>query len=149
VLLNTFDDGTDPFTQDLVAAQATTTTTTEAPPATTTTTAPTAPTLRAPADVKVLPANGTSVNRFGARVGDRLKMSGFNVLSAVDTTTKGIATSAVYSTPGYEAEAVDVASKLGLPATAVQAGAPPVRADEIRGANVIVVGGADLTSKIP
>jgi hypothetical protein len=31
----------------------------------------------------------------------------------------------------------------------VQAGAPPVRADEIRGANVIVVGGADLTSKIP
>jgi hypothetical protein len=148
-LLNTFDDGTDPFAQNLVAASPTTTTTAEPPPATTTTTAAARPALRPPAEVKVLPANGTSVNRFGARVGDELKKSAFNVLSAVDTTSKGITATVVYSTPGYEAEAVDVAAKLGLPATAVQAGTPPIQASELRGANVVVVAGADLTSKIP
>ena len=148
-LLNTFDDGKDPFAQSLLAAGGkATTTTTVAPPEVTTTTTAAAPTLRAPADVKVLPANGTGVNKFGARVGDELKKSGFNVLSAVDSTTKGVATSVVYSTAGYEADAVDVAAKLGLPPTAVQAIAPPVKAVELRGANVIVVAGADLNSRL-
>ena len=69
VLLNRFDNGTDPFAQSLTASgkATTTTTTTAAPPVTTTTAATAAPRLRAPADVKVLPANGTGVNRFGAR----------------------------------------------------------------------------------
>jgi hypothetical protein len=150
VLLNTFDDGKDPFAQSLVATDtSTTTTTTVTAPPTTTTTAPARPALRAPADVKVLPANGTSTNRFGARVGDKLKESGFNVLSAVDSTTKPVTATAVYFTPGYEGEAADIASKLGLPATAVRSGAPTVRTDELRGANVIVVAGTDLVSKIP
>jgi hypothetical protein len=148
-LLNTFDDGTDPFAQHLVAVDTTTTTTTAAAPATTTTTQPATPALRAPADVKVLPANGTGVNKFGARVGDELRKSGFNVLSPVDSTTKGVTASVVYSTPGYEAEAADIASKLQLPATAVQATAPPIKPDELRGANVVVVGGTDLESRIP
>jgi hypothetical protein len=149
VLLNTFDDGKDPFAQSLLAAGGkVTTTTTAAPPEVTTTTAAAAPTLRAPADVKVLPANGTGVNKFGARVGDELKKSGFNVLSPVDSTTKGVTTSVVYSTAGYEADAVDVAAKLGLPPSAVQAIAPPVKAVELRGANVIVVAGTDLTTKL-
>ena len=76
-LLNTFDDGRDPFAQSLLASGATvTTTTTAAPPEVTTTTAKSSPALHAPADVKVLPANGTGVNKFGARVGDELKKSG-------------------------------------------------------------------------
>lgn len=148
-LLNTFDDGKDPFAQSLLAAGGkVTTTTTAAPPEVTTTTAAAAPALRAPADVKVLPANGTGVNKFGAKVGDELKKSGFNVLSPVDSTTKGVTTTVVYSTAGYEADAVDVAAKLGLPPTAVQAIAPPVKAVELRGANVIVVAGTDLTSRL-
>jgi hypothetical protein len=149
-LLNTFDDGTDPFAQSLLAAGATTstTTTTVAPEAPTTTTTAPAPPLRAPADVKVLPANGTDVNKFGARVGDELKKSGFNVLSPVDSTTKGVEASVVYSTAGYEADAVDVAAKLGLPPTVVQAIAPPVKSVELRGANVIVVAGTDLTTRL-
>jgi LytR cell envelope-related transcriptional attenuator len=148
-LLNTFDDGTDPFAQSLVASGATTSTTTTiaAPEATTTTTAAASP-LRAPADVKVLPANGTGVNKFGARVGDELKKSGFNVLSPVDSTTKGVEASVVYSTAGFEADAIDVAAKLGLPPTVVQAVAPPVKAVELRGANVIVVAGTDLTNRL-
>jgi len=149
VLLNRFDNGTDPFAQSLTASgKATTTTTTAAPPVTTTTAATAAPRLRAPADVKVLPANGTGVNRFGARVGDELKKSGFNVLSAVDSTTKGVTTSAVYSTAGYEADAADVAAKLGLPPSAVQAATPPVKSGDLRGANVIVVAGADLSGRL-
>jgi hypothetical protein len=150
VLLNTFDDGEDPFAQNLVAANTTTsTTTTTAPPATTTTSAPAKPALRAPADVKVLPANGTNVNRFGARVGDKLRQSGYNVLSAVDSTTKGVTATVVYSTQGYEAEAADVATRLGLTAAAVRAGAPPIESGDLRGANVIVVAGTDLASSIP
>jgi hypothetical protein len=150
VLLNRFDNGTDPFAQSLTASgrATTTTTTTTAPPVTTTTAATAAPRLRAPADVKVLPANGTGVNRFGARVGDELKKSGFNVLSAVDSTTKGVTTSVVYSTAGYEADAADVAAKLGLPASAVQAATPPVKSGDLRGANVIVVAGADLSGRL-
>jgi hypothetical protein len=148
-LLNTFDDGKDPFAQSLLAAGGkVSTTTTLAPPEVTTTTAAPAPALRAPADVKVLPANGTGVNKFGARVGDELKKSGFNVLSPVDSTTKGVTASVVYSTAGYEADAVDVAAKLGLPPTAVQAIAPPVKAVELRGANVIVVAGTDLSNRL-
>jgi len=148
-LLNTFDDGKDPFAQSLLAAGAkVTTTTTAAPPEVTSTTTVAAPALRAPADVKVLPANGTGVNKFGAKVGDELKKSGFNVLSAVDSTTKGVTTTVVYSTAGYEADAVDVAAKLGLPPTVVQAIAPPVKAVELRGANVIVVAGTDLTNRL-
>jgi hypothetical protein len=149
VLLNTFDDGTDPFAQNLVASDGTTTTTGKPAPATTTTTVVTTPTLRPAGEVKVLPANGTSINRFGARVGDKLKQSSFNVLSAVDSTTKGITATVVYSTQGYELEAADVASKLGLAPTVVQSGAPPINAEELRGANVIVVAGSDLTSSIP
>ena len=57
-------------------------------------------------------------------------------------------TTVVYSTAGYEADAVDVAAKLGLPPTVVQAIAPPVKAVELRGANVIVVAGTDLTDRL-
>jgi hypothetical protein len=149
VLLNTFDDGKDPFAEGLVATDTTTsTTTTIAAPATTTTSTAAKPTLHASGDVKVLPANGTNTNRFGARVGDKLKASGFNVLSAVDSTPKGVAASVVYSTPGYEADAADIASKLGLAAAAVKTGAPTVSSSDLRGANVIVVAGTDLISKI-
>jgi hypothetical protein len=151
VLLNTFDKGTDPFAQDLVAAGKPTTTTSEAktPEATTTTTTSAATTLRAAADVKVLPLNGTGVNRFGAKVGDKLKTFGFNVLAADDATNKPVATSAVYFAAGYEAEARDIASKLGLAPDAVKSGTPPAKTQALNlGGNVTVVAGADLTSRI-
>jgi hypothetical protein len=153
VLLNTFDTGKDPFAEGLVAADRQTTTTPppeEAEP-TTTTSAPPPPTsapLRAPAQVRVLPLNGTTVNGLGARLADQLKQAGFNVLAADDASRKPVATSAVYSTPGFEAEARDIASRLGLQPNAVQAGTPPASQQALRGANVIVVAGTDLSTRL-
>ena len=149
VLLNTFDDGTDPFAQNLVASGTTTTTTTEAAPAATTTTT----------------VDGAGAARAGRRQGAarqrherepvrrarRRRAEEVGLQRAVRGRLHDARASprrVVYSTPGYEAEAADVAAKLGLPPTAVQAGAPPIKPDELRGANVIVVAGADLTSRI-
>src|SRR5207302_6055996 len=97
VLLNTFDDGKDPFAQSLVAsgAKATTTTTAAAPEVTTTTAAAT-PALRAPADVKVLPDNGNGVNKFGTRVGEESKKTGLHELSPADLPTQAGTTSVDY-----------------------------------------------------
>jgi hypothetical protein len=151
VLLNTFDDGEDPFAQNLVAAGQTTTTTTtevEAPVATTTTVA--APAVRPPADVKILALNGTAVRGLGARLRDELAVSGFNVLAPDDSTdaNKPIPTTLVFSTPGYENEAADVATRLSLAATAVQTGAPPAKPQAMElGPNVIVVAGADYAAR--
>jgi hypothetical protein len=150
VLLNTFDDGEDPFAQNLVASGQTTTTTTvvEAPVATTTTVA--APAARPPAEVKILALNGTAVRGLGARLRDELTASGFNLLAPDDSTdaNKPIAATLVYSTPGYEREAADVATRLSLPPTAVQTGAPPAKPQAIAlGPNVIVVAGADYAAR--
>jgi hypothetical protein len=54
----------------------------------------------------------------------------------------------VFSTPGYENEAADVATRLSLAATALQTGAPPAKAQAMAlGPNVIVVAGADYAAR--
>lgn len=150
VLLNTFDDGKDPFAQDLVSAGQTTTSTTEADAPVPTTTTVATPTVRPPAEVKILALNGTAIRGLGARLRDELTLSGFNLLAPDDSTdaNKPIPTTLVYSTPGYESEAADVATRLNLPANAVQTGAPPANPQAIAlGPNVIVVAGADYAAR--
>jgi hypothetical protein len=147
VLLNRFDTSSDPFSRPVVAAKQTTTTTSKAP-AVTTTTPQAAPTsARAVSSVKVLPANGTSVQGAGARAALFLKAAGYNVLSAVDATVKAVSTTAVYASAGYEVDAREVAAKLGLPATVVRTGTAPVATKDLRGANVVVVIGNDVANR--
>ncbi len=100
--------------------------------------------LRMPAEVKVLPANGTQTSGLGSRVGDLLKGGGYtNTLSAVDATTNNVDTTIVQYTTDFGPEAQVVAAILGLPATVVKPlDNPPVR--DTRGADVIVVAGKDL-----
>lgn len=129
-------------TSDDDTALETTTTTTVA--RTTTTTAP----LRAPKDVKVLSANGTSTKGAAGRVKDKLFTAGYNVLAATDTTSPSQA-SFVYFVAGFDREAAVVAQVLALAATTVQPmpATPPVA--DLKGANVVVVVGPDLAAQNP
>lgn len=119
-----------------------TTTTTAA--RSTTTTAP----MRAPKDVKVLSANGTSVKGAGGRVKDKLLAAGYNALAATDTTAPAQG-SAVYYAAGFEREAAVVAQLLSVAPSAVLAlpATPPVA--DLKGAEVVVVIGPDLAAANP
>jgi hypothetical protein len=139
IILQATDDGggsSDVATETEVASP---TTTSEAP-------ATTLPQLRAPAEVKVLPANGTQVSGLGARVGDELKAKGYiDTLSAVSANTTSAATTSVeFSGPEYAADAVGVANNLGLPPSAVKPLSSPPPVSDTRGAHVVVVAGQDL-----
>ncbi len=115
----------------------------------TTTTAGTSPTtaapLRAPENIKVLVANGTSTNGLAGRVTTELHAKGYNTLTATDTPNRPHA-SIVYFEPGYGPEAANLASKLALPATAVQPIAIPPPVSNLSGAQILVVAGPDLVS---
>ena len=113
----------------------------------TATTEPSPPTtvrpLRAPADVKVLAANGSNVSGLGRRTADALKAKGYtNTLAPTDTTRDVPATSVEFNAD-FEPEARAVAEALGLPPTVVKAlDSPPVA--DTRGADVVVLIGPDL-----
>jgi hypothetical protein len=123
-------------------------------PAATSTTQPSSATtthaLRPPAEVKVLPANGTAVSGLGARVGTTLKQAGYtNTLSATDANSKNVQTSVVEFSPDFDQEAVAVAAVLGLPQSAVRAATSPSPVSDTRGANVVVIIGQDLAKSSP
>lgn len=121
----------------------------DTPASTTTSVAPTtlvtAP-PRAPKDVKVLSANGTSVKGVARKITDQLKAAGYNVLAPTDT--KRADASAVYYVDDFEREAQAVAQNLGLGATSVQALPTPPPLPDARGANVLVVVGAELAQRL-
>jgi hypothetical protein len=98
--------------------------------------------LRTPADIKVLPTNGTSTAGAATNTGNRLKAAGYNVLAATNTTNPATASNVFYN-PGFEREARVIAQLLGFAdATVLPMPTPPPVADT-RGADVIVVVGAD------
>ena len=117
------------------------TTTTTAARNTTTTTP-----MRAPKDVKVLTANGTDVKGVGARVKDKLLAAGYNALQATDTTTKP-QNSAVYYAAGLQREAAVVAQLLSIAPSAVLAMPATAPVADLKGAEVLVVVGADVAAQ--
>ena len=141
VLLNASDDGGG------VSAGAGDTTTTSRVTATTvgrTTTTTTTP-ARAPRDVKVIAANGTTVRGAAARVTTSLKNAGYNALAPLQA--KAATASAVYYTPMYEREAAKVAESLGLPTAAAEPLPTPSPVTDLRGANILVIIGPDLAER--
>lgn len=91
----------------------------------------------------MLVANGTAIRGLGSRTSDALKALTYNVLSPTDTTRALETTSIQYDT-GFETEARAIATTLGLPvAVVVPLNSPAV--DDARGANVIVLLGADVS----
>lgn len=120
-------------------------------PAPTTTTTP----LRDPKDIKVLVANATATKGASQKVIEALKPACFAVQAAVDATAKVKAekrpTTTVYSTPGYEREAAQITTRLGLQTTANAAlpPEPPVPKTGVPSYNVLVLVGQDLVDTPP
>ena len=141
VLLNAADNAP----PDQVSSGGTTTTTTAVTtPVTEPTTVATLP-LRAPAEVKVITANGTAIKGVAGKARDQLKAAGYNVLAPTDA--QKAATSAVYSVGDFTREAQVVATNLGVPGAAVLAVPNPGPVADARGASIIVVIGADLAPR--
>jgi len=141
ILLHAFDRGSGAFNASLRTTPS---------PQPSLTFLPSAPTstqpLRAPAAVKVLPANGTSTAGAGTKTGDRLKTAGYNVLAATNT-SKPATTSSVEFAPGFEREARVVAQLLGLADSAVQPIPTPAPVPDLLGTNLLVVVGPDLAGR--
>lgn len=120
-------------------------------PASTTTSTP----LRDPKDIKVLVANATATSGGSKKVIDALKPACYAVQVAVDATAKVKAekrgTTTVYSTPGYEREAAQITTRLGLQTTANAAlpPEPPVPKTGVPSYNVLVLVGTDLVETPP
>jgi hypothetical protein len=104
-----------------------------------------------PASVTVAVLNGTDVAQLAHRVEQKLTRTGYKggtVATAADQTHKA---SAVAYLPGYQSNAMHVASSLGLPSSAVQPVDQSARAiacppPSACGASVVVIVGSDLAS---
>lgn len=120
-------------------------------PASTSTTTP----LRDPKEVKVVVANGTSTSGGSKKIIDALKPACYVVQPAVDATAKvkaeKRATTTVYSTPGYEREAAQITTRLGLQTTANAALPPdlPIAKTGVPSYNVLVLVAEDLIAGPP
>lgn len=134
------DDPTGTTTTDDTAAVDAPATTAPPPAGTTPTTA--APAPRAPAEVRVLVANGSGVAGAATRYKDQLAGAGYNALAPVNTTSRPL-DSVVYFAPGFDAEAAALAATLApAPPVAALPAEPPV--EQLGEADVLVVVGADL-----
>ena len=150
-----FGDQTTAIGSSPVGTEAPRTRVTPAPsstvPATTTTSTP----LRDPKDVKVLVANATTTSGGSKKVIDALKPACYAVQLPVDATAKvkeeKRPTTTVYSTPGYEREAAQITTRLGLQTTANAALPPdlPIPKTGVPTFNVLVLVGQDLVDTPP
>jgi len=118
-----------------------TNTTTRPNSSNTTTTQP----LRAKADIKVLVANGTSMSGLAGTVSTTLRGKGYNTLASTNASLK-VASTSVYFQPGYQADAVALATVLGLAPSAVMPMPATLPVASVSGVNILVVVGPDLAS---
>src|SRR3954468_1070204 len=124
------------------AATPTTVPPTTAPPAPTTTTLPPA---HDPKTVKVLAANGSTVNGLALKTKDKVAAAGYDALSPVTATQKVTATQIWYAA-GYQPDALAIAALLGLPPTAVAPIPAKVPVPGGTTAHVVVLAGPDLSA---
>ena len=115
------DDGTD--------SSSTTSSTTAAP--------------RAPAEVKVLVANGTNVDGAAGTQTDALEALGY-VTADPTTTPEKVTATVVYYTVGYQAEAEALAEALGVDPASVQTLPTPAPVPDLQLSQILVVIGPDL-----
>jgi len=98
--------------------------------------------LRPPSEVKVLVANGSSVNGAAGTATDALEALGY--VTGTPANTEAVTATVIYFTEGYEAEAEALAEAIGAPATAVTAMPPVAPVDDLQLANLLVIIGPDL-----
>ncbi len=101
--------------------------------------------LRAPQDIKVLVANGTSTAGLASRISDRVKGFGYNPLASTNSSQKPAST-IIYFQPSYSNDAAALAGRFALAPTAVQAMPQPPPVANLNNANILIVVGPDLAS---
>lgn len=113
------------------------------PPAPTTTTLPPP---RPPAQVHVEVANGTQVIGLGGKIRSQLSTDGYNTdKPALDAPTKDHTTSAIYFQPGFQSDALQLASTLSAAATTVQPMPNPAPVPQsLVGVDILVIAGTDI-----
>lgn len=129
----------------------TTTTTTTSPrtsPKSTSTTTTTAPGAQPSTSVKVLVANASQTNGIATYYSGKLAAAGWGTLTPVTATT-ALATSSLYYATGEQRAARAIAVALGIAPSAVQPFGPVLPVANTAGADVVVVAGDDLASKVP
>jgi hypothetical protein len=96
------------------------------------------------AEVKVLVLNGSGKAGVAKSGADALKPAGYTTLDPTNAKST-VATSVVYATAGFEADAIAVAGLLGLPPTVVKplTAPPPAEIGDPADAAVVVVLGPD------
>ena len=109
-----------------------------------TTLPPTTLAPRAPREVKVIVVNASGVKGAAGKASDMLKPPGYNVLAPTNASNSE---SAVYFTPGYDADAAAVAAVLGFPAPTVKPLPTPPPIPDSKGAHVVVMVGRDQGSR--
>lgn len=114
---------------------------------TTTSRATTGTSVRAPAQVKVIALNASGVAGVANKASQALSRAGYQVLPAGNADKRSTA-SYVYYTAGFTAEARQLAMGLGLAATAVLPLPSPPPAPSLEAADVVIVIGPDLASKL-
>lgn len=117
----------------------------------TTVPAPTTTTVAIPASqVKVQVLNGVLVGSLAGQWSTKLKTEYGYITEPPDNATSKVTASAIYIlTPGYQAEADELAARVGIPSSAVDPTVPapasaPIPATERSTANLVLVIGPDL-----
>jgi hypothetical protein len=112
----------------------------------TSTTPTTTPQPHDPAAVKVLVLNGSGKAGIAKAGADQLKAANYTTLDPGNAASgTPIAASVVYFTAGYEADAQQIAAKMGLAPSAAQPlpSPPPPEIGDPKDANVVVLIGTD------
>ena len=110
------------------------------------TTVTTVPQPHDPATVKVLVLNGSGKSGIAKAGADQLKAANYTTLDPANAANGAVVpTSVVYFLPGFDADAQQVAAKLGLAPTAAQPlpTPPPPEVGDAKDSNVVVLIGAD------
>ena len=106
-----------------------------------------APAPRPPAQVRVAVANGSGVTGLAARIRAQLNSAGYNTAAPPLNAPVPVPTTSVYYIPGYQADALAVATgQLSLPASTVKPmpSPTPVPSSQLFGVDVLVLAGADI-----
>lgn len=113
----------------------------------TTPTTPTTTTTVPPPKVPVVVANGSNVAGAAGSISTEIRSKGWQVLPA-ENATANVAVSNVYYLSGAEPSATAVAAIVGIPSSAVQPFTSSVPVGVVGTAQVVVVVGPDVASKI-
>jgi hypothetical protein len=101
--------------------------------------------LRSPAEIKVLVANGVGVAGAATKVAQRLQPIGYQLAKPGNTINKETVSSVQYAA-GYQAEALVLATSLGLPSSVVQALPTPAPVQDMQTSSIVVIIGNDLAA---